>query len=86
MPYAFSKMSHNVKIATDRDETFALLVFNNKSNWEEMMISGEIYSCEEIMLVFTEEDGFVDVVDYKYSVEEQDRLFNRPLEFISPFS
>ena len=76
MPYALSKMYHPVKIATDKNETFAVLVFNNKPSWEERMNNGKKESCEEIMLIFTEEDGFVEVEDYKHSVEEQGRVFN----------
>ena len=61
MPYALSKMYHPVKIATDKNETFAVLVLNNKPSCEERMSNGEKESCEEIMLIFTEEDGFVEV-------------------------
>ena len=68
MPYALSEMHHDVKIATDKNESFAVLVIKNKS------------SRGEIMLIFTEEDGFVEAKDYKHSVAEQERAFNVPFE------
>ena len=81
MPYALSKMYHPVKIATDKNETFAVLVFNNKPSCEERMNNGKKESCEEIMLIFTEEDGFVEAEDYKHLLEEREWVFKVPFGF-----
>ena len=66
MPYALSKMYDPAKIATDENETFAVLVFKSVFEVNRRM------KCEERMLIFTEKDGFVEVEDYKNLFKGED--------------
>ena len=72
-PAAFPIIQHPlVNIATDKNETFAVIVVKKGGPHYSQM------SSEEIMLIFTEEDGFVQALDYEHSLEGQEGVFNRP--------
>ena len=79
MPYPYTKMYHPVKIATDKKETFAVLVFRNKPPNEvmypEYKKNYEDLICEEKVLIFTEKEGFVKAEDYNNFVEGVDELY-----------
>ena len=66
MPDGCFNMYHPVQIATDKNETLAVLLFKN--------VCG--ISCEVKMLIFTEEGGFVQVSDNEKSDKEVENVFN----------
>ena len=59
-------MYHPVQIATDKNETFAVLLFKNVCGM----------GCEVKMLIFTEEGGFVQVCDNEKSDKEAENVFH----------
>ena len=67
MPDGLSNMCHPVQIATDKNETFAVFVFNSS-----FRIDSEVK-----MLIFTEECGFVQVHYNEQSDKELENVFNR---------
>ena len=56
---------------TDKNETFAVLVFKNIPSYENE------WNCDEKMLIFTEECGFVQVNDYVQPDKELDGTLNK---------
>ena len=67
MSGGLSNLYHPVQIATDKNETFAVLVFNSSFRMDS----------EVKMLMFTEECGFVQVHDNEQSNKELENVFNR---------
>ena len=67
MSDGLSNLYHPVQIATDKNETFAVLVFNSSFRMDS----------EVKMLMFTEECGFVQVHYNEQSDKELENVFNR---------
>ena len=70
IPNGLSKMEHPAKIVTDKNETFAVLVFKQVPPQE-----GRI-NCKLRMLIFTEEGGFVQVDNYEKFDNHLGRVLN----------
>ena len=63
MPDGFFNMYQSVKIATDKNETFAVFLFSGLG-WGVKMV------------IFTEEGGFVPVYDTEQADKEPENVFN----------
>ena len=63
MPDGFFNMYQSVKIATDKNETFAVFLFSGLG-WGVKMV------------IFTEEGGFVPVYDTEQADKEPETVFN----------
>ena len=74
MPDELSNMCQPVQIATDKNETFAVFVFKNEPSYACGI------GCEVKMLIFTEEDGFVQVYDNERADKEPENVCNRFLK------